>query len=35
MKTDKKLGQEVRDYLIDKGVETPIKESNLNETEKI
>ncbi len=35
MKTDKLLGQEVRDYLIMKGVETPIKESKLNETEKI
>ena len=29
MKTDKVLGQEVRDYLIMKGVETPIKESNI------
>ena len=35
MKTDKILGQEVRDYLILKGVETPIKESKLNETEKV
>ena len=29
MKTDRVLGQEVRNYLIKKGVETPIKESKL------
>ena len=35
MKTDRVLGQEVRNYLIKKGVETPIKESKLNESEKV
>jgi GTP cyclohydrolase I len=35
MKTDKKLGREVQEYLIQKGVETPIVESRLVETEKI
>jgi GTP cyclohydrolase I len=35
MKTDRELGQKVRSYLIEKGVETPIKESRLNETEKV
>ena len=35
MKTDKKLGLEVQEYLIQKGVETPIVQSRLNETEKI
>ena len=35
MKTDRILGQEVRNYLIEKGVETPIKESKLNESEKV
>ena len=35
MKTDKKLGLEVQEYLIQKGVETPIVQSRLNESEKI
>jgi len=35
MKTDKKLGREVQEYLIQKGVETPIVESRLVESEKI
>jgi len=35
MKTDKKLGKEVQEYLIKKGVETPIVESKLNEQERI
>ena len=35
MKTDKKLGKEVQEYLIKKGVETPIVESKLNESERI
>ena len=35
MKTDKKLGLEVQKYLIQKGVETPIVESRLVESEKI
>ena len=34
MKTDLKLGYEVRDYLIKKGVETPIKSSGLSNDEK-
>ena len=35
MKTDKKLGLEVQEYLIEKGVETPIVKSRLVESEKI
>ena len=35
MKTDKKLGYGVRDYLIKKGVETPIVKVNLGREEKI
>jgi GTP cyclohydrolase I len=35
MKTDKLLGKRVQEYLISNGVETPILESKLNESEKI
>ena len=35
MKTDSKLGKRVQEYLIAEGVETPIVESKLNESEKI
>ena len=35
MKTDKKLGYEVRKYLISKGVETPIVDINLGREEKV
>jgi len=35
MKTDRKLGNQVKKYLIDNGVETPIVESHLNADEKI
>ena len=35
MKTDRQLGKLVQEYLIAKGVETPILESKLNESEKI
>ena len=35
MKTDRKLGNQVKKYLIDNGVETPIVESELNAEEKI
>ena len=35
MKTDRELGKRVQDYLISNGVETPILESKLNESEKI
>ena len=35
MKTDRELGYEVRDYLIKKGVETPVVNINLNREEKI
>ena len=35
MKTDRKLGRQVQEYLIENGVETPIVESNLNKEEKI
>ena len=35
MKTDKKLGYEVRKYLIKKGVETPIVDINLGREEKV
>ena len=35
MKTDKKLGYEVRKYLIKKGVETPIVDVKLDREEKI
>ena len=35
MKTDKKLGQEVKKYLLEKGVETPTVEVKLNNEEKI
>ena len=35
MKTDRKLGYEVKRYLIKKGVETPIVEVNLGREEKI
>lgn len=35
MKTDRKLGNQVKKYLLEKGVETPIVESDLNIDEKI
>ena len=35
MKTDRKLGNQVKKYLLEKGVETPIVESELNIDEKI
>ena len=35
MKTDRELGKRVQEYLIANGVETPILESKLNESEKI
>ena len=35
MKTDKKLGQEIREYLVEKGVETPTVKTRLNSDEKI
>jgi|TARA_B110000483_G_C18160485_1_gene529111 GTP cyclohydrolase I len=35
MKTDRELGKRVKEYLIVHGVETPIRESKLNESEKI
>ena len=35
MKTDRELGKRVQEYLIANGVETPIRESKLNESEKI
>ena len=35
MKTDRKLGNQVKNYLIETGVETPIVESELNNDEKI
>ena len=35
MKTDRKLGYEVRKYLIKKGVETPIVNVKLTSDEKI
>ena len=35
MKTDKLLGKRVQEYLISNGVETPILESKLNESERI
>jgi len=35
MKTDRELGKRVQEYLIVNGVETPILESKLNESEKI
>ena len=35
MKTDRKLGNQVKNYLLEKGVETPIVESELNIDEKI
>ena len=35
MKTDRKLGYEVRRYLIKKGVETPIIDVKLSRDEKI
>ena len=35
MKTDRELGYEVRDYLIKKGVETPVVNVKLNREEKI
>jgi len=35
MKTDKKLGYEVREYLIKKGVETPLVFVNLSRDEKV
>ena len=35
MKTDKKLGYEVRSYLIKKGVETPIVDVKLSREDKI
>ena len=35
MKTDRELGYEVRDYLIKKGVETPVVNVNLKRDEKI
>ena len=35
MKTDKLLGKRVQEYLIANGVETPILESKLNESERI
>ena len=35
MKTDKKLGLEVADYLVQKGVETPIAETSLSDEDKI
>ena len=35
MKTDRKLGNQVKKYLIETGVETPIVESELNNDEKI
>ena len=33
-KTDKKLGEQVRDHLIKKGVETPMKANHLNDDSK-
>jgi len=35
MKTDKQLGLKVRDYLIEKGVETPVDENRLTRNEKV
>ena len=35
MKTDRKLGLEVAEYLVSKGVETPITETSLTDEEKI
>ena len=35
MKTDKKLGLEVAEYLVQKGVETPITETSLSDEDKI
>ena len=35
MKTDRKLGYEVKKYLIKKGVETPMVHMNLTSDEKI
>ena len=35
MKTDRELGKKVQEYLIECGVETPVLESKLNESEKI
>lgn len=33
-KTNKQLGESVRDFLIEKGVETPIKDCGLNESDR-
>ena len=35
MKTDRELGKRVKEYLMANGVETPIRESKLNQNEKI
>ena len=35
MKTDRKLGLQVRDYLVQKGVETPVDNNNLSRDEKV
>jgi len=35
MKTDRKLGYSVKEYLIDKGVETPMVEFNMSREDKI
>jgi hypothetical protein len=34
-KTNPELGKQVHDYLVSKGVETPMKTNNLSRTDKI